>query len=286
MINEVEIINIFPDPDQPRKTFNGKQMFELEQSVTKEGILSPLILESNFKGDKYLILDGERRFRIATELGLKTVPATIIEGPLTFEQRTIKRFNVQEQHQNWSDFDRAKAIHQFKKETKLSLVEIADKLNCYVPKLHGLLSITEFSETGEKMILEKNIPFTFLIFLIRIVKTYQFLLPDYKKETIETKMIDKIVKLDMRVSEINILSQIISSSENLTEKIEFLENEQMTVEDLILKTGEGEKQERIDFYRKLLIFDKVLTKALNNKLVLTKEYQEIVMKIKEKINKI
>ena len=62
---------IQPNPKQPRKYFDPEKMQSLKESIGEIGILTPLrILPFNVSGFAKLI-DGERRFRAATELGAR-----------------------------------------------------------------------------------------------------------------------------------------------------------------------------------------------------------------------
>ena len=60
---------------QPRKNFNENALNELAQSIKAHGVIQPIILVK--KGDRYMIVSGERRFRASKLAGLKTIPAII-----------------------------------------------------------------------------------------------------------------------------------------------------------------------------------------------------------------
>lgn len=74
-INEIDINLITPNPDQPRTYFDEESLNELVDSVSKVGILQPLLLRS--KGAGYEIIAGERRYQAALRAGLKQVPAQV-----------------------------------------------------------------------------------------------------------------------------------------------------------------------------------------------------------------
>ena len=58
-IIKIPIKKIEVDTDQPRKTFEN--IGELASSILKEGLIEPLKVMKS--GDKYILIDGERRFR-------------------------------------------------------------------------------------------------------------------------------------------------------------------------------------------------------------------------------
>lgn len=75
-INEIALEKIYPNPDQPRRTFDEEALEELALSIKEHGVISPITLrkESN---SHYMIIAGERRFRAAKIAGLAAIPAYI-----------------------------------------------------------------------------------------------------------------------------------------------------------------------------------------------------------------
>ena len=72
---EIEISEIIPNEDQPRKNFDEDELKDLANSIKKYGIIQPLLLKKI--KDKYEIIAGERRFRAAGIAGLDKVPAIV-----------------------------------------------------------------------------------------------------------------------------------------------------------------------------------------------------------------
>ena len=65
-----------PNPHQPRQYFDQAKLDELTESVRREGVLSPIIIEEAGDGSFYIIA-GERRTRAAKAAGLNRVPVQI-----------------------------------------------------------------------------------------------------------------------------------------------------------------------------------------------------------------
>jgi len=226
----IPIKQIIPDPNQPRKLFVVEELEDLLKSIQLEGVRVPLIVESNYDGNHFLILDGERRYRACVAAKLATIPAIVETGPLTFERRTQIRFNVQEQHANWNDIDKAKAIYDYKQTSKQTLQEIAEKLNLHLPKVHAYLSITELSDKACALVAKHNIQFSYLTYLVRIVKSYLVLSDKFSREEIEEKMIDKIVMGTFKtIPDIQSFSKTLQTAEDLTVKMDFLETPEMSL---------------------------------------------------------
>ena len=69
-INQVE-----PNKEQPRKNFDEDALLELADSIRQFGILQPLLVQD--RGNYYEIIAGERRWRAAKLAGMKEIPVII-----------------------------------------------------------------------------------------------------------------------------------------------------------------------------------------------------------------
>lgn len=74
----VPIERIEPNPDQPRRLFDGENLEELAASIAARGIIQPLIVRPHPKRPgAYQIVAGERRWRAAQMAKLHDVPVVI-----------------------------------------------------------------------------------------------------------------------------------------------------------------------------------------------------------------
>lgn len=154
-VTMVDVSSIMPDPDQPRKYFAADKMSQLQFSIKREGILNPLIIYKDKKTGKYLILDGERRYRAAIASGLKKVPTRIIEA-VSESDRLIKQFQLQEMYETWTPGEKASA-----------LVHLAKEMNTTIDHICKMFSINDrtarrykaFSTlTNQDMFIKNEIP--------------------------------------------------------------------------------------------------------------------------------
>lgn len=74
----LRLVDVVPNPDQPRHRFEDDALEELAASVGKHGILQPLLVRPMADGS-YQIVAGERRWRAARMAGLSEVPVVIRE---------------------------------------------------------------------------------------------------------------------------------------------------------------------------------------------------------------
>lgn len=73
-INEIE-----PNRDQPRKDFDEQSISELADSIARHGLIQPIVVKPNLDG-RYSIIAGERRWRASRMAGLTEVPVVIKEA--------------------------------------------------------------------------------------------------------------------------------------------------------------------------------------------------------------
>lgn len=123
----IALSKIVADENQPRKYFNAEKLNTLRESIKKFGIINPLVVQEIGK-DKYLLVDGERRYRAATLLKLDKVPV-LIEKPQSGTDRLVRQFNIQEQHEAWTPIEKAIAIDKLSKELGISLAQTCKLLN-------------------------------------------------------------------------------------------------------------------------------------------------------------
>lgn len=131
MAARVELIDpakISPNPDNPRLIFRIQELEELEQSIESQGILVPLAVYS--EGKKFILLDGERRWRCSRKLGLHNVPAIVQPKPERV-QNIMMMFAIHNARRDWDPLPTALKLQDLEREltrskgTKLTETELA-----------------------------------------------------------------------------------------------------------------------------------------------------------------
>lgn len=105
------------NPHNPRKLFDREDMTILRQSIERVGILVPLTVYLEKSTQQYVILDGQRRWMCAQEVGLKTVPVNEVAEP-TLVQNIVTMFQIHRLRKDWELMP-----------TALKLELLMDKLN-------------------------------------------------------------------------------------------------------------------------------------------------------------
>lgn len=76
---KVNINDIEPNRDQPRKDFDETALSELAESISQHGLIQPIVVKPTLDG-RYSIVAGERRWRACRMAGLNEVPVVIKEA--------------------------------------------------------------------------------------------------------------------------------------------------------------------------------------------------------------
>ena len=72
----VNLNDIEPNKEQPRKDFDEESLSELAESISAHGLIQPIVVKPNANG-RYSIIAGERRWRACRIAGLYEVPVII-----------------------------------------------------------------------------------------------------------------------------------------------------------------------------------------------------------------
>ena len=134
------VIDIRPNPDQPRRHFADEKLDELAASIAKHGVIQPIIVRP-FQGG-YQIVAGERRWRAAQRAQLHDIPAIIrsFDDSETLEIALLE--NIQRQ-----DLNPIEEAEAYKKLTELfghsaaELAELVHKSRSHVANMMRLLDL-------------------------------------------------------------------------------------------------------------------------------------------------
>jgi ParB family chromosome partitioning protein len=80
MQNNIELIAldaIIPNPHQPRVVFHQAKIEELAESISRVGLLQPIVVRAIENG--YELIAGERRYRASKHIGMEKIPAVVYD---------------------------------------------------------------------------------------------------------------------------------------------------------------------------------------------------------------
>ncbi len=140
--SELKLSLLYANPNQPRKNFNEQALRELSDSIKKQGVIQPIVVNDDGSG-RYMIIAGERRFRAAKMAGLETIPVVIRK----YSERQIKEISLIEnlQREDLNPIEAASAMKQLMVDYKLTQDELAERIGKSRPAVANtlrLLSLT------------------------------------------------------------------------------------------------------------------------------------------------
>lgn len=118
---QIALDDIDPSPFQTRKTF---QTADLEQSIKENGFLGAILVRPG--GRRFQIVYGERRYRSMQNLKKKKIPCIIKD--LTDQQAHQMLLIENLQREGLDPFEEADGLARLKRDFKLSLNDMADRL--------------------------------------------------------------------------------------------------------------------------------------------------------------
>lgn len=115
---------IYPNPNQPRRSFDQEELVNLAISIRMNGILQPITVRETPNG--YEVVSGERRLRASRLAGMLSVPCIVID--VNSFKSAVYALIENLQRQNLGYFEEAVAIERLMKDFGLSQEEAAKQL--------------------------------------------------------------------------------------------------------------------------------------------------------------
>src|SRR5712691_11429370 len=147
---QIPLEEISPNPYQPRRVFNEASIEELARSVREHGIVQPLVVTRS--GDhRYRLIAGERRFRAAQRIGLRSVPAVVKE--LSTESDVLQIALIDNiQREDLNPIEEAVAYQQLHHEFGLTQEEIARRVGKERSTVANFLRLLKLPDSVKKLL--------------------------------------------------------------------------------------------------------------------------------------
>ena len=148
-ITTIELKNIYPNQDQPRRVFDEEKIKILSESIKNYGVLQPIVLKPDEKG-KYMIIAGERRYR-ASKLARKSdIPAVIKDIPMKDIMEIALIENLQREELN--PIEEALAYKSLIKNYEVTQEEISEAVGKSRPHITNTLRLLNLPKQITDMI--------------------------------------------------------------------------------------------------------------------------------------
>ena len=190
----IDINDIKPNKDQPRKTFNEEKLKDLANSIKENGVIQPLIIRKAQNG--YELVAGERRWRAARIAEIKKVPCIIRD--FDEKQNMIVAIIENMQRENLDPIEEALGLNEMIKRFEFTQEQVSNALGKSRAYIANSLRLLKLPEKIQNMIIEGRISAAHGRTIITI-----------KDEKKQIEVCDKIIRNGLSVR----------AAERLTEKI-------------------------------------------------------------------
>jgi len=148
-IRHVPVGQVVANPVQPRKDFSEDSLQVLAASIERSGLMQPIVVRPAGEG-RYEIIAGERRWRAAVMLSLKTIPSLVrdVDDQAAAELSLVENL----QRQDLNAVERAEAFRRLVEEFSQTHQEISEAVGMSRTAVSNYLRLNELGESIKAMI--------------------------------------------------------------------------------------------------------------------------------------
>ena len=146
---ELDINQVEPNKNQPRKNFDQDALNELADSIKQYGVIQPIVVQKI--DDYYEIIAGERRWRAAKIAKLKKIPVVI----KNFSEQEIVEIALIEniQREDLNPIEEAEAYKRLIDEYNLKQEEMAERLSKSRTSITNSMRLLKLSSKVQKLVI-------------------------------------------------------------------------------------------------------------------------------------
>ncbi|QAT44022.1 ParB/RepB/Spo0J family partition protein [Aminipila luticellarii] len=190
----LDINEIKPNANQPRKRFDDEKIDELATSIETYGVIQPIVLRKSEIG--YEIVAGERRWRAARKANLKKVPCILKE--LTEEENMVISIIENMQREDLNPIEEAEALQQMIERFGLSQEQVSKNVGKSRPYITNALRLLKLPFEVRAYVQEG-----------KLTNGHARAIAGIEDETMQVTVADKAVEQGLSVREVESLAKSI-----------------------------------------------------------------------------
>lgn len=195
----LDINEIKPNLNQPRKRFDDEKIDELATSIETYGVIQPIVLRDSNLG--YEIVAGERRWRAARKANLKTVPCILKE--LTEEENMVVSIIENMQREDLNPIEEAEALQQMIEKFGLSQEQVSRNVGKSRPYITNALRLLKLPFEVRGYVLEG-----------KLTNGHARAIAGIEDESMQVTVADKAVEEGLSVRAVENLVKVIAEPNN------------------------------------------------------------------------
>jgi ParB/RepB/Spo0J family partition protein len=195
--------DILPNPENPRMFFPEENLAILRESIRSVGVLVPLTVYKSKKDSKLHLLDGQRRWMCAKDLGLAKIPVNIVPEPTTF-QNIVTMFNIHALREPWELMPTAlklevlvKMIQEQTGRKRVGVAHLSQITAMSKPTIQRCLILLSFPKQYQDLILardDQHLKTDFFIELYPVLHKIETIFPEILKKYTRDDIVDIFIQ--------------------------------------------------------------------------------------------
>lgn len=150
----IELDRIQPNTEQPRQHFDQEALEQLAQSISRHGVVQPIVV-TPASDSTYIIIAGERRWRASRLAKLTKIPA-LVRTHKELEQLEIALIeNVQ--RVDLSPLEQARSIERLHQQFNVSYESIAKRLGKAPSTINNIVRLLQLPKAALQVLSEGKI---------------------------------------------------------------------------------------------------------------------------------
>ncbi|MEA5017155.1 MAG: ParB/RepB/Spo0J family partition protein [Erysipelotrichaceae bacterium] len=242
--NEIKVLDIRPNPYQPRKNFDREKLTELAQSIKEHGVFTPILVRQGITG--YELIAGERRLRACKEAGLETIPAIILE----LSDEKMMEISVLEniQREDLNAIEEATAYNTLLVNLAYTQDQLAQRLGKSRTHITNMLRILRLPQEIQQMVMDEKLTMGHVRPLITLDDEHKMI-----------ALAEKIIKEGLSVREVEqLLKPTVTKVKPEVKPDIFLENVKQIMENKLQTKTEVTKNKLIIHYEDVDDLNRIL----------------------------
>ncbi|MYB04628.1 MAG: ParB/RepB/Spo0J family partition protein [Acidimicrobiaceae bacterium] len=150
---DIDIVQIVPNPYQPRDRFDEESLVALAESISEVGVIQPIIVREATEG--YEIIAGERRWRAAQRAGLRSIPTLVRSAD---DKGALEAAVVENVHrQDLNALEEAAAYRQLMDDFGLRQDEVASRVGRSRSAVANTVRLLNLAPSVQRLVVEGHL---------------------------------------------------------------------------------------------------------------------------------
>ncbi len=235
----LKIIDVEPNPEQPRRNFDKEALEALSLSIKNHGVVSPILVKKLNNG-MYTIIAGERRWRASKLAGLKEIPCIIKE----YSNEEVMEIALIEnlQREDLNPIEEAEGYKKLMEAFSLTQEQISEKVGKSRSAVANALRLNNLCDEVKSYVINK-----------KLSQGHARTILPIEDKHLQIEIAEKIIKEDLSVRETEKLVSLIlnkKETKKVSVKSPSYKNVEKQLSDIFktkVKISSGKNKGKIEF---------------------------------------